>query len=363
MNGTNKPSGDAPKAAFIVRFVRFAKSFGVAVGALVAATPIVAQLLDIVPTYVTQSKTLSVSATFCAYLGLLILIAMRPWIARALFPPTRALDDIQAERQGIYSLGVPIGLVVIAIICYVGWRVSLSYSIDRAAMEFAKVTEGSSLWDALDDQDRATAFLFGHTEDKMAEVTGTASDREKGGGRDKSVRFETQAGVASVLKETPSQAIPYRFLVEGFYILMFVGATLAFVWAGLVEFIRKEHGVDLPRAAAHYFALRAHDLTSTGGAAASTSGGEVRSPRFKLFWTQDEGKPTLIGQTWGPYCPDHQSVLLRYDGQRDDCHHWYCARKISDKETVIHTWTGQYDDLALADAAREEAKRQLARLE
>lgn len=330
----------------IRRFLALFRSYGTSMGAIVAATPVLTTVLDLVPLYHADRNMLTFFGSFTAVLAAAVLFSYRHQIGAAVFPATRRilLPSEMSSRQ-LFSIWVPVGLAALSLGSLVFWQALTHYSVERVVLEYAvpeaerrDVGDPPPSWGARVGESSLGERLLSGYEDLAAatrrsvaavlpweagdggeggalEVLGTVEKLADGADPRVSVRFLSERGVRLVLDNTPSLNIPYRWGILLSYVLMFAFGTAAFVWLGLMEFAQERLGLeDWELMSSPFRAADRHQFQLPGRRVVSDSDveGELdpsRNLSFLMYLRIAGGKVDLLRGPVGPICDRHDQPL------------------------------------------------------
>ena len=347
---------DKRKPSFL-RFALSFKSYGIALGLILAAIPFATSGLDLLPSYKSSRSILTFFASLVSLLGVALLFAIRRRIGNSVFPPgRRVLSKKEMSRRRWWGVIYPSILIAVSVISLIVYLWTLNKSVDRAAQEFAYDATGTSLYKLLETSDVGKARLFRLNE----EVIGRARTvtRKKQEVRLRSVDFQSEEGVELVLGLTPSVDIPFHWPIEISYVFMFLGAALAFVWFGIIEYLQGELGLedrqlleDPYRVAPDrvFTVEKVHDL-DPGPAPLF----------FTLSFSPDEDPPRLVSGPDGPWCMMHKNLLVfSGSGSETDTHVWACIGTRDKKRVTLHTVTLAYNEIGIKKPVEAAVRREL----
>ncbi len=366
----------------IQRFAAFFRTYGIALGVILAAIPLATSRINLLPMYESNRDLLTFFTSLLSLLGVAFLFNIRRRIGLAVFPHgQRALSTPQMKQRFRWGVLLPALLSVLsvgALLAYLGF---LNESVDRSALAFGRYSESERLIDILSSERslidirqkhsvvsvhetavKVPAQLFGRTEES-AKVWGTAEDLTRDGKKQRltSVEFRSEEAVDLVRRLTPSAEIPLRWGIEISYVLMFWGAAMAFVWLGLIEYVQAELDItdrellENPYMQAPARQFRVDEVFDLDKNPASLF--------FSLEYSLEQDKAVLISGPVGPFCEPH-NILLRpkAQGEREGTHVWSCQTKVDKKVVELHTVTLGFDKIEVRRHAEKAARRELASL-
>jgi hypothetical protein len=278
------------------RFATFFRGYGIALGLVMAAVPIATKAANLLPIFATTKDVLTFSTSLASFLAIAILFGARRSIGEAVFPRTthRCIPSAQFSRRKLYGTIIPTCFVIVAIAALAGYLVAVHCSL--------------------------TAL------------------KEKSSDAPRTIEI--------ILKETTFIDIPNKAALDLTYGVMFVFATMAFVWLGLIEYIQS-------------------DLRLTDSDLITNPYRQMSRLRFKLRGVEDDGssstyftaeydpddeKPKPLVR--GPYCLNHDRPL-GYAGKEKGTHTWVCA----DAEGKnAHDIVFRYDSVESDEAAKKMAE-------
>ncbi|MCI0557738.1 MAG: hypothetical protein MN733_04530 [Nitrososphaera sp.] len=288
----------------ISRFARFFRSYGIALGVIVAAIPLATKMGSLLPIYNATKDILTFSTSLLSLLAIAILFGVRRSIGQAVFPhaETRCISESAHRTRKIYGTVWPITLAVLAIAALVAYLVCFSLSI----------------LDVADEQ--------------HVSITGTKE-------------------IEWILAETPLVRIGFLAPIAIAYVTMFLAAAAAFVWLGLIEYIQNDLGISDSDLITKPYTLMtrqefklAHDVAKSEAAA-------------YFCFEYDPRNEQPVPLVSGPFCGQHH-WLLRYDGKvAVGRHRWKCVNPVKEKDQ--HFISFPYDTVDAAYSARDEANRLL----
>jgi len=260
----------------ISRFARFFRSYGIALGVIVAAIPLATRAGSLLPIYNATKDILTFSTSLVSLLAIAILFGVRRSIGLAVFPhaENRCISRSAYRTRTLYGTFWPITLAILAIAALAAYLIFLHLSILDVAREL-------------------------YSSIKVKE------DMER------------------MLAETPLVKIGYLAPIAIAYVTMFLAAATAFVWLGLIEYIQDDLGIsDSDLLVKPYTLMTREDLTlHVAGFHTSTYFSFEYDPRI-------EHPVPLVS---GPFCGQHHR-LLRYDANMGDSHRWKCVNPETKKD-------------------------------
>ena len=286
------------KQTAIKRFALFFKSYGIALGVIVAAMPFATRAGGLLPGYQAVRDTLTFATSLLTLLAIAFLFSFRREIGRAVFPgrPGRSISRKEWQRRVRFGTATPIVLGVLAILGLVGYLICLNLSI--------------------------------------YEVAGTSAPIEKD-------------YMAQILAERPFVGIPYLAPICLSYTIMFFGAATAFVWTGLIEYVQSELGItDVQLITEPYVLMNRHQFKLDDDATIEGS-----APYFYFEWDAQTRNP--VPHVVGPLCDIHRG-RLQYDGKESaGRYRWACISSDKDKE---HIFILSYDSIEIGQRAKNKAE-------
>jgi hypothetical protein len=283
----------------VKKFAVFFRSYGIALGVIIGAIPVVTRAGGLLPGYQAVRDTLTFATSLLSLLAIAFLFGFRRHIGEAVFPvrPGSSISREQQKRRTKFGTATPVALALIAIFGLVIYLVSLNLSI--------------------------------------AEVAGASGAKI------------TKESMEQILSGTSFVAIPFLSFICGSYTMMFIGAATAFVWGGLIEYTQGELGItDAQLMAKPYVLMSRHDFKVIDDTALPDS-----APFFYFEW--DPQSPEPAAHVTGPLCERHKRVL-KYEGKRGVAEHaWVCVNP--DKKNDRHEFTLSHDSVALQHLARAKA--------
>jgi len=287
----------------VSKFARFFRSYGIALGVIIAAIPFATKAGNLLPIYNATKDILTFSTSLLSFLGIAVLFGVRRSIGQAVFPhsETRCISRSQYKRRSIYGFGWPIALGFLAVLALGGYLALVSVSLLEVA-------------------------------------------------HDQKMNIKGKEDMQWLLMETPLVSIPLLTGIAISYVTMFFASATAFVWLGLVEYLQSDLQISDADLITRPYTIMirqdfklVHDVTGSGA-----------SPYFYFEYDPRMERPTPLVS--GPFCGQHH-LLLRYDGCKEKVgeHQWCCVT--SGKESVQHFVSFPYDTVDASDAARDEAAR------
>jgi len=364
------PDRNAPRRP-IREFLRMFRSYGTAIGAIVAATPVVTKIFDLVPYFESHGKTLSFLGTFAATLGAAILFSLRHRIGAHLFPSTdRVLLPEQMRVRARYTI-VPFLLGILAVGCFTAWQALMEESVEQAALDFATVSTDDGKERRLrahldelagDVTDVPAKLRFG---DQSLAITGAIRTVVEANPpmRIESVRFLGQDAVRAVLASTPAPEIPLRWWIVLSYVVMFVAATMTFVWLGLMEFAQERLGLaDKDLMASPFREAQCLEFTlDRVNVVGSSESDAARELVFKLHLSVEPGRVRLLQGPGRPLCAAHDRRLEPV-GLAPGERRWLCRFSDEKGKTQDHVIQLDRDNRDILREAVQQARIHLDEL-
>lgn len=293
MNTSIIPNAQSP----VSKFASFFKLYGIGIGVICAAVPIMTRAVNLLPVYESIKNTLTFSTSLVSFLAIAVLFSVRRHIGQAVFPgpPGLCISDSQNRRRQRNAVIYPILLGSLAIVSLAGYLISIGYSLNS--------------------------------------VQGAMYNRQS---------------ISTILSETPLVNIPYLAFLCPTYVLMFFGATTVFVWLGLIEYVQMELGIRDGEMITNPYVLMAKeyfkivDEPSTPSASVSFF--------FEYNPHIDNPKPILHG----PFCIAHNNHLLYEGPSTNGKHIWICQDPAEEK--IRHTIILSQDRIDLRKTAEHKAK-------
>ncbi|MCZ6771972.1 MAG: hypothetical protein O7G83_08305 [Proteobacteria bacterium] len=359
---------DSPIQSFAASF----RNYGVALGVIVASVPVATQGFDLLPLHDSITSTVTFLTSLASYLGVALVFAIRRHIGNAVFPPhRRVLTNGEMARKRFWQFWCPGLFVVCAIVALFSLFRVMDRSVDHAALRQALVpavvgepTSATSLTllQALDASGDAGTKAFRAYLPQGAAAELTESQRMVYGQKSTqsngvtvpvyTVTFQSEQGVQLVLASTPSTEVHLRWAIELSYLVMFVGATAAFVWFGMVEYLQGVLGLDDGELLANPY--RKGALLSFFVPHVRREGAKEEDLIFFIASYNSEDN-TLIGEPMGPFC-GHHHVALTYMAvdptSKDHC--WQCRYKKG------NDWDSHFVFLTKNDAEMKKARHNAA---
>jgi hypothetical protein len=286
----------------VSKFARFFRSYGIALGMIIAAIPFATKAGNLLPIYNATKDILTFSTSLLSFLGIAVLFGLRRSIGQAVFPhsETRCISRSEYRRRSIYGTVWPISLGFLAVLALGAYLVFVSVSLLDVA-------------------------------------------------REQKVNINAKEDMARLLLDTPFVSIPYLLGIAVAYVTMFFASATAFVWLGLVEYLQSDLNIsDADLITRPYTMMTRQDFKLTREVSESEA-----SPYF--YFEYDPRLERPIPLVSGPLCGQHHR-LLRYEGKENvGQHRWRCVD--AEKEKDHHFVVFPYDTVDASDAAREEANR------
>jgi hypothetical protein len=283
----------------VKKFAVFFRSYGIALGVIVGAVPIVTRAGGLLPGYQAVRDPLTFATSLLSLLAIAFLFGFRRHIGEAVFPvkPGNSINREQQRRRANFGTVTPIALAFVAISGLVIYLVFLNLSIGEVA-----------------------------------------------GSRTALIKKEN---MVQILSDTSFVAIPFLGVICASYTMMFFGAATAFVWGGLIECTQGELGItDAQLMARPYVLMNRHDFKVVDDSALPDS-----VPFFYFEWDSQSPQPTA--HVTGPLCETHKRSL-RYEGKRGVAQHaWVCVNP--DKKDDRHEFTLSHDSVTMQHVARAKA--------
>jgi hypothetical protein len=292
------PESRAP----VSKFARFFRSYGIALGVIVAAIPFATKAGSLLPIYNATKDILTFSTSLLSFLAIAVLFGVRRSIGQAVFPPseTRCISQSEYRRRTIYGTAWPITLGFLAVVALGAYLAFVSVSLLEVA-------------------------------------------------REQKVNIKGKEDMEQLLLEIPLVSIPYLAPMAIAYVTMFFAAATAFVWLGLIEYMQSDLKIsDADLITRPYTLMTRQDFKLVHDVGESEA-----SPYF--YFEYDPRIVHPIALVSGPFCGQHHR-LLRYDGKQSvGNHRWRCVNP--DKEEDQHFVSFPYDTVDASHAARDEANR------
>ena len=283
----------------VKKFAVFFRSYGIALGVIVGAIPVVTRAGGLLPGYQAVRDTLTFATSLLSLLAIAFLFGFRRHIGEAVFPvrPGSSISREQQKRRTKFGTATPVLLAVVAVLGLVVYLVSLNLSI--------------------------------------AEVAGSRSELIK------------KDSMEQILSGTSFVAIPFLGFICASYTMMFFGAATAFVWGGLIEYTQGELGItDAQLMARPYVLMSRHDFKVVDDAALPDA-----APFFYFEWDSQSAQPGA--HVTGPLCETHKRAL-KYEGKRGVAQHvWACVNP--DKKKDRHEFTLSHDSIEMQHISRVKA--------
>jgi hypothetical protein len=164
----------------------------------------------------------------------------------------------------------------------------------------------------------------------------------------------TMLPMEEILSSTTLVIIPYLSVLLIAYPVMFLSATMAFVWLGLVEYVQNEIGVsDADLITNAYTLMAKHEFKLNDPESLSES-----APYFYFEYDRRVEDPTAAVS--GPFCGRHQRRLTYFGKAEAAEHQWECINP--EKQKDRHFVSFPYDTVDASTAAREKANALLTEL-
>jgi hypothetical protein len=360
-----------PTADSAGRFARLFRGYGVSLGMIVAAVPFATAGFDAIPMYASHRWVLSAVAGTISLLAVAVVFSLRRTIGTAVFPPRRRLSLTRRERARQDRLGLawPLTIAVTSVVAFGLYLGFMDASIELSALKYAVAPPDVPLAEALESlrtappgqsAKRVTASLFGDARPEMTVYGHLGPPSEKAGRpREPVVRFQSQAGVNLVLSSTPSLDIPYEAAIKCFYVVMFLGLSISFVWFGLIEYLQQELGypdralIERPYVPAEVRWYRVPEVQDAEGG---------KSVWFQFEYSLEGTTVEGIGAPFGPICGDHDRVLRFGSCEGAADYRWHCIKGSGKEEKVEHTVRLRFDQVEIVGRARTAMTEELKRL-
>ena len=363
------------------RFARFFKSYGVALGTILAAVPVLTTQLEVFPAFAAVRGITTATASILSLLAIGFLFGMRRWIGTQVFPRNRSLTSKQMGRRNFLLLGVPGLLIVASVLAMLSYLSVVQVSITEAALQqsFRADDDERSLFDVLKTDDSAEGFLFGEPADSMritAEAKSVRLLNIIAGGlwgwlladdRSRTIQTITAEATSRTMADTAFLVVPNRLWLLFNYVAMFLAAVTAFVWMGLVEYLREELGLSDRKLLENPYGVRQKlDFKEPRSEVVDTvtEKGDVLqvSVYFSVEYDPDHEEADL--QPTGPYCSDHEQEILYLWPSKEEGREgqfvWMCAFGTKeDKSPKKHELFLPYDRFDAAKAAAVAARREV----
>ena len=281
------------------RFGKFFKAYGIALGVVFAAMPLLTSAGNLLPAYEATKSTVTFSTTLLSLLAIAVLFGARRHIGQAVFPvkPGKSITRDQRKRRTTFAIATPILLAVLAVLGFIGYLIMINLSILAVAGSSSTLVQKNEM--------------------------------------------------TRILSDTSIVAIPYLTPICIFYTLMFFGAATAFVWQGLVDYVQVELGIsDKDLISNPYIVMNRYDFKLDDDSASSSS-----TPYFYFEWDSQLKNP--VPHVAGPFCEVHDRKL-QYRGKKDvGQYEWICVNP--DKKKDAHTFALGYDVVTMRRNARSVA--------
>jgi len=280
----------------IKRFAGFFRGYGIALGVIVAAMPLVVRTGGLLPSYQAVRDTVKFATSLVTFLAIAFLFGFRRQIGEAVFPVKlgRSINREQRRRRTQFAIVTPVVLATLAVFSLFGYLVFLNLSVSEVV--------------ALDAMPM------------------------------------TKEHVNQVLSDTAFFAIPFLTLICLTYTLMFFAAATAFVWGGLIEYVQGELGIrDAELLSKSYVLMNRQDFKLEDDSALPHS-----VPFFYFEWDPESAQ--LVTRVTGPLCETHDRQLV-YEGKFGVAQHqWACINP--EKKADRHVFTLTYDPVTMKNIAR-----------
>src|SRR6266487_487176 len=173
----------SPDRAPISKFARFFRSYGIALGVIIAAIPFATKAGNLLPIFDAAKDILTFSTSLLSFLGIAVLFGVRRSIGQAVFPhsETRCISRLEYRRRSIYGSVWPIALGFLAVLALGAYLAFVSVSLLDVAHE-------------------------------------------------QKVNIKGREDMERLLHETPLVSIPYLAGIAIAYVTMFFASATAFVW-------------------------------------------------------------------------------------------------------------------------------------
>lgn len=340
-----QPEAPIAQQAPVWRFALFFKTYGIALGMIVAATPIISQAFNLLPSYASNRGILTFTTSLVSFLCVAFLFGVRRNIGEAVFPRRRALPNLLLLWRQFMSVSVPGLLAVLSLLMLFLYLQLLQISLSETALRFSYVGQdpATPLRDVLAGQDSAEGYLFGLRDDRY-KIVGWAYPERTFGWPDTAQTQPQQRvyeaylaneSVELILSTTPAAFIYHGLPIAFVYTLIFLFSVAAFTWLGIVDYIRDELGLaDRQLLTNPYRRIRNLEFKVPDIVDRGASGGKTYSVYFALEYDPEETEEGYLEYT-GPYCGEHNR-LLTYDGRAGGGgHSWLCGYQAKGQHSII----------------------------
>ena len=256
-------SSDINKSS-LENFSSFFRNYGIALGIIIAAMPIVSRAFELLPIYHSIKNSLTFYTTAGSLLLIAIIFSSRRQIGVAVFPQNRSISKPLMRKKRVFQFGVPL-------VCILGAVVSMVWYINvmESSLGKAMLTEPRKLTKTLEERakkaisDGKTGLLATGTysldkrflkNESYSECHKETSSEDKGTSSEN--KFLVQAfldteknlitGIPKsndlyicVLKTLPYFKVPLRTQIELSYSLFFMFIVGAFVWMSIIEYMQE----------------------------------------------------------------------------------------------------------------------------
>ena len=367
----------------IEEFAGVFKNYGVALGIIFSAVPVLTGVFDLLPIYEATKSLLSYTTSLVSFLFISMLFALRRRIGVAVFPERRVLARTERIMRNICGVAVPILFGFTAMASLAIYLLLLNASVEDAALNYSYVQEGEkdlALVTALGDIDEATkkpksletfkTNLF-NLEGPDATVKGywenDSADKNKPYWN-KKVQFTTETGRKTVLEQTPYHNIPHRSYLGIAYVSMFLSVVIAFVWCGLIEYVQQVLGItDKDLMKNPYKKAKVHEFEIDGveDLSPNLAADEDKRPipvkiLFAVEYDPEPDPPVIVAGPEGPFCGRHEKRPLRYMLPGDEgIHYWRCINPDEKKTEGNHDVVLKHDKAGLKKLMQSTAQKEI----
>jgi hypothetical protein len=356
-------------------FLEFFKYFGIVLAIAVAGMPIMTRYEDFLPMYAAHKEMLTSYTTSVCLLALGLIFSVRRYISRMVFPlHTRAISATMMLKRRFFRYVFPILMISLSIIAMVAYYSILDDSVKHAAAEFAYIQKNNetltlqSKLNTINGPTKDKFYLFRKYGSNDALITIDMPQKNNNlQTKDKTqyIKFDSEKGYEMVLALTPAIEIPHLTRIIFTFVFIYVGASVAFAWFGLIEYLQKENNLkdsDLLSnpyriAREHAFRIDAVDAQNDGPAPLY----------FKFSYDPAQSPPVILEDPSGPYVENHGKRLEYYGPDIDSDFHVWAHRAMIEQDNngskqAVYATKLKYDPKDLQDLMYKAAYQELSKI-
>ena len=249
-------SSDTNKSS-IENFSSFFRNYGIALGIILAAMPIVSRVFELLPIYHSIKNSLTFYTTAGSLLLIAIIFSSRRQIGVAVFPQNRSISKHLMRRKRVFQFGVPLVCILGAVVSMVWYINVIESSLGKALLTESR-SEGETLEELAKKAISDGEFVNLGTgkyylEKRFLENEGYTECHKDTSSEGKflvKAVLDTEkkliTGIPNsndlyicALKTLPYFKVPLRTQIELSYSLFFMFIVGAFVWMSIIEYMQE----------------------------------------------------------------------------------------------------------------------------